>query len=112
MNSQELRNLQESYIDVYNNIMEKEDSPYEKASDAALDSRYGYGRATGDKHSFGRAANRSSAAAALPQTPAPLTTNDASAIPVTKGGRFLKTQRKKKIRNTSYKRKKYKNNNI
>ena len=65
MNSQELRNLQESYIDVYNNIMEKEDSPYEKASDAALDSRYGYGRATGDKHSFGRAANRSSAAAAL-----------------------------------------------
>jgi len=53
-----------------------------------------------------------SAAAALPQTPAPLTTNDASAIPVTKGGRFLKTQRKKKIRNTSYKRKKYKNNNI
>jgi hypothetical protein len=65
MNSQELRNLQESYIDVYNNIIEKEDSPYEKASDAALDSRYGYGRATGDKHSFGRAANRSSAAAAL-----------------------------------------------
>jgi len=65
MNSQELRNLQEAYLDVYNNIMEKEDSPYEKASDAALDSRYGYGRATGDKHSFGRAANRSSAAAAL-----------------------------------------------
>jgi len=47
------------------NIMEREDSPYEKASDAALDARYGYGRATGDKHSFGRAANRSSAAAAL-----------------------------------------------
>ena len=46
-------------------IMEKEDSPYEKASDAALDARYGYGRATGDKRSFGRAANRSSAAAAL-----------------------------------------------
>ena len=46
-------------------IMEKEDSEYEKASDAALDSRYGYGRATGDKRSFGRAANRSSAAAAL-----------------------------------------------
>jgi hypothetical protein len=46
-------------------IMEKENSPYEKASDAALDSRYGYGRATGDKRSFGRAANRSSAAAAL-----------------------------------------------
>ena len=46
-------------------IMEKEDSEYEKASDAALDKRYGYGRATGDKRSFGRAANRSSAAAAL-----------------------------------------------
>ena len=46
-------------------IMEKEDSEYEKASDAALDSRYGYGRASGDKRSFGRAANRSSAAAAL-----------------------------------------------
>ena len=46
-------------------IMEKEDSEYEKASDAALDARYGYGRATGDKRSFGRAANRASAAAAL-----------------------------------------------
>jgi hypothetical protein len=46
-------------------IMEKENSEYEKASDAALDKRYGYGRASGDKHSFGRAANRSSAAAAL-----------------------------------------------
>ncbi len=46
-------------------IMEKEDSEYEKASDAALDNRYGYGRASGDKRSFGRAANRSSAAAAL-----------------------------------------------
>lgn len=44
---------------------EKEDSPYEKASDAALDSRYGYGRASGDKRSFGRAANRASAAAML-----------------------------------------------
>jgi len=65
MNSQELRNLQEAYINVYDNIMEKEDSPYEKASDAALDARYGYGRASGDKRSFGRAANRSSAAAAL-----------------------------------------------
>ena len=65
MNSQELRNLQEAYIDVYDDIMEKEDSPYEKASDAALDARYGYGRASGDKRSFGRAANRSSAAAAL-----------------------------------------------
>jgi hypothetical protein len=46
-------------------IMEKENSEYERASDAALDSRYGYGRASGDKRSFGRAANRSSAAAAL-----------------------------------------------
>jgi hypothetical protein len=46
-------------------IMEKEDSEYEKASDAALDARYGYGRAKGDKRSFGRAANRASAAAAL-----------------------------------------------
>ena len=46
-------------------IMERENSPYEKASDAALDARYGYGRASGDKRSFGRAANRSSAARAL-----------------------------------------------
>ena len=109
MNSQDYRNLQEAYLDVYENeqlnkeqvdlydiilshlldegyaetpeaaevmianmsedwkqdIMEKEDSEYEKASDAALDKRYGYGRASGDKRSFGRAANRSSAAAAL-----------------------------------------------
>jgi len=65
MNLQDLHNLQEAYLDVYDNIMEKEDSPYEKASDAALDARYGYGRASGDKRSFGRAANRSSAAAAL-----------------------------------------------
>ena len=46
-------------------IMEKENSEYEKASDAALDARFGYGRASGDKRSFGRAANRSSAAASL-----------------------------------------------
>ena len=65
MDSKDIRNLQEAYLDVYDNIMKKEDSEYEKASDAALDSRYGYGRATGDKRSFGRAANRSSAAAAL-----------------------------------------------
>ena len=65
MNSKDYRNIREAYLDVYGNIMEKEDSEYEKASDAALDSRYGYGRATGDKRSFGRAANRSSAAAAL-----------------------------------------------
>jgi len=55
-------NMSEEWRD---DIMEKEDSEYEKASDAALDARYGYGRASGDKHSFGRAANRSSAAAAL-----------------------------------------------
>ena len=65
MNSQDFRNLQEAYLGVYDNIMEKEDSEYEKASDAALDARYGYGRASGDKRSFGRAANRASAAAAL-----------------------------------------------
>ena len=65
MNSKDYRNIREAYLDVYGNIMEKEDSEYEKASDAALDSRYGYGRATGDKHSFGRAANRASAAASL-----------------------------------------------
>jgi hypothetical protein len=55
-------NMSEEWRDV---ILEKENSPYEKASDAALDARYGYGRAQGDKRSFGRAANRSSAAAAL-----------------------------------------------
>jgi hypothetical protein len=55
-------NMSEEWRD---DIMEKEDSEYEKASDAALDKRYGYGRASGDKRSFGRAANRSSAAAAL-----------------------------------------------
>ena len=65
MNSQDFRNLQEAYLEVYDNIMEKENSEYENASDAALDARYGYGRASGDKRSFGRAANRSSAAAAL-----------------------------------------------
>ena len=67
MNSQDIRNLQEAYMEVVENqqLDEKEDSPYEKASDAALDARYGYGRAQGDKRSFGRAANRSSAAAAL-----------------------------------------------
>ena len=65
MNSQDFRNLSEAYLEVYDNIMEKENSEYENASDAALDARYGYGRASGDKRSFGRAANRSSAAAAL-----------------------------------------------
>jgi hypothetical protein len=64
MDVQDIRNLQEAYLEVYQ-LDEKEDSPYEKASDAALDARYGYGRAQGDKRSFGRAANRASAAAAL-----------------------------------------------
>jgi len=64
MDAQELRNLHEAYLEVYQ-LDEKENSEYEKASDAALDARYGYGRAQGDKRSFGRAANRSSAAAAL-----------------------------------------------
>jgi hypothetical protein len=64
MEAQDIINLQEAYLEVYQ-LDEKEDSPYEKASDAALDARYGYGRAQGDKRSFGRAANRSSAAAAL-----------------------------------------------
>jgi hypothetical protein len=64
MNSQDFRNLSRSIFgSVYDNIMEKENSEYEKASDAALDARFGYGRASGDKRSFGRAANRSSAAA-------------------------------------------------
>ena len=46
---------------------EKDDSPYEKASDTALDKKYGYGTSYDKtpKNSFGRAANRSSAAAAL-----------------------------------------------
>ena len=65
MDAQDFRSLQEAYLNVYGNIMEKENSEYENASDAALDARFGYGRATGDKHSFGRAANRASAAAAL-----------------------------------------------
>jgi hypothetical protein len=39
MNSQDLHNLQEAYMDVYDNIMEKENSPYEKASDAAFYNR-------------------------------------------------------------------------
>ena len=46
MDAQDLHNLSEAYREVYDNIMEREDSPYEKASDAALDARYGYGRAT------------------------------------------------------------------
>jgi hypothetical protein len=65
MDAQDFLSLQEAYLEVYQQLDEKEDSPYEKASDAALDARYGYGRAQGDKRSFGRAANRSSAASAL-----------------------------------------------
>ena len=57
-----MANMSEEWKDI---ILEKEDSEYEKASDAALDARYGYGRAQGDKRSFGRAANRASAAAML-----------------------------------------------
>ena len=57
-----MANMSEEWMNI---ILEKEDSEYEKASDAALDAKYGYGRATGDKRSFGRAANRASAAAAI-----------------------------------------------
>ena len=65
MRDQEILGLHEAYNQVYQQLDEKENSEYEKASDAALDARYGYGRASGPKTSFGRAANRSSAAAAL-----------------------------------------------
>jgi hypothetical protein len=46
---------------------ERENSPYERASDIALDKKYGYGTSYDKtpKTSFGRAANRSSAAHAL-----------------------------------------------
>jgi hypothetical protein len=46
---------------------ERENSPYERASDTALDKQYGYGTSYDKtpKTSFGRAANRSSAAYAL-----------------------------------------------
>ena len=64
MDSQDLHNLFEAYLEIYQ-LDEKENSEYERASDAALDARYGYGRATGPKTSFGRAANRASAAAML-----------------------------------------------
>ena len=48
-------------------VIEKEDSPYEKASDKALDKKYGYGTShdKGPKTGFGRASNRSTAAAVL-----------------------------------------------
>ena len=67
MNTNIVKDIANIYMEqvVNQQLDEKEDSPYEKASDAALDARYGYGRAQGDKRSFGRAANRSSAAAAL-----------------------------------------------
>ena len=35
MDAQDLHNLSEAYREVYDSIMEREDSPYEKASDAA-----------------------------------------------------------------------------
>ena len=67
MDTNIVRDIANIYMEqvVNQQLDEKEDSSYEKASDAALDARYGYGRAQGDKRSFGRAANRASAAAAL-----------------------------------------------
>jgi len=48
-------------------VAEREDSPYEKASDKALDKKYGYGTShdKGPKTGFGRASNRATAAAVL-----------------------------------------------
>ncbi len=48
-------------------VLEREDSPYEKASDKALDKKYGYGTShdKGPKTGFGRASNRNTAAAVL-----------------------------------------------
>jgi len=48
-------------------VIEREDSPYEKASDKALDKKYGYGTShdKGPKTGFGRASNRNTAAAVL-----------------------------------------------
>ena len=48
-------------------VLEREDSPYEKASDKALDKKYGYGTShdKGSKTGFGRASNRNTAAAVL-----------------------------------------------
>ena len=48
-------------------VLEREDSPYEKASDKALDKKYGYGTShdKGPKTGFGRASNRATAAAVL-----------------------------------------------
>ncbi len=48
-------------------VLEREDSPYEKASDKALDKKYGYGTShdKGPKTGFGRASNRTTAAAVL-----------------------------------------------
>jgi len=107
-------NMSEEWRD---NIIEREDSPYEKASDAALDKRYGYGRASGDKRSFGRAANRSSAAAALRairrgERSGSGTSREAGADAVHQGwARTAKTstdqtpekkQRRAKLANTSY----------
>jgi len=54
-------------IEFIKTFLEKEDSAYEKASDRALDQKYGYGTShdKGPKTSFGRAANRNTAAAVL-----------------------------------------------
>lgn len=48
-------------------LNERDDSPFERASDTALDAQYGYGTSYDktSKKSFGRAANRASAAASL-----------------------------------------------
>ena len=48
-------------------VLEREDSPYEKASDKALDKKYGYGTShdKGPKTGFGRSSNRNTAAAVL-----------------------------------------------
>ena len=48
-------------------VLEREDSPYEKSSDKALDKKYGYGTShdKGPKTGFGRASNRATAAAVI-----------------------------------------------
>lgn len=62
-NEKALKRLNREEVD----LDERENSPYEKASDTALDKQYGYGTSFDKtpKTSFGRAANRSSAAYAL-----------------------------------------------
>jgi len=62
-NEKALKRLNREEVD----LDERENSPYERASDTALDKQYGYGTSYDKtpKTSFGRAANRSSAAYAL-----------------------------------------------